>query len=167
ACAADDQCQCEHTAQDDNGSGRRGMFEMHGWYPYQQPAPIMSRSRSIAAPAHLRGSISSKRFEERGQVGPPFRSSRFPGSKPPSHADDVQDVAVRVLEPCHFHVPAHMNVTIPGCSRHVVMFESHALVAQCPYDVLDVVANRPCDCGGFVGACILRAVDINDGITAF
>ena len=46
---------------------------------------------------------------------------------PPLSVNDVEYVAIRVLEPSDFHVAGDVNIVLSGHVRHIVVFESDAL----------------------------------------
>lgn len=45
----------------------------------------------------------------------------------PLSVNDVEYVAIRVLEPSDFHVAGDVNIVLSGHVRHIVVFESDAL----------------------------------------
>ena len=45
----------------------------------------------------------------------------------PLSIDDVENIAIRILEPGDFHVAANVNISLSGHARHIVMLERDAL----------------------------------------
>ena len=62
----------------------------------------------------------------------------------PLSVNDVEYVAIRVLEPRDFHVAGDVNIALSGHVRHIVVFESDALVLEFSHDTLYILADHPC-----------------------
>ena len=62
----------------------------------------------------------------------------------PLSVNDVEYVAIRVLEPSDFHVASDVNIVLSGHVRHIVVFESDALGLEFLHDTLYILANHPC-----------------------
>ncbi len=62
----------------------------------------------------------------------------------PLSVNDVEYVAIRVLEPSDFHVASDVNIALSGHVRHIVVFESDALVLEFSHDTLYILADHPC-----------------------
>src|SRR5688572_27426030 len=60
-----------------------------------------------------------------------------------SAADEVQDIAVRVLEPGDLHVAGDMDVAFAAHAGPVIMLERDALRGQSFGQLRDAVADRP------------------------
>jgi hypothetical protein len=81
----------------------------------------------------------------------------------PLSVNDVEYVAIRVLEPRDFHVAGDVNIVLSGHVRHIVVFESDALVLEFSHDTLYILADHPCQGCGLVGSGVLRFVNVNRG----
>ena len=73
----------------------------------------------------------------------------------PLSINDVEYVAIRVLEPSDFHVASDVNIVLSGHVRHIIVFESDALGLEFSHDTLYVLADHPCHCCGLVGSSVL------------
>jgi hypothetical protein len=49
------------------------------------------------------------------------------GTLVPLLVNDVEDVAIRILEPSDFHLTSNMNITLSPHVRHVIVFKRDAL----------------------------------------
>jgi hypothetical protein len=83
----------------------------------------------------------------------------------PLSINDVEYVAIRVLEPSDFHVASDVNIVLLGHVRHIVVCESDALCLEFFHDTLYVLADHPSQGCGFIGSGVLRLVNVNRGIS--
>ena len=60
-----------------------------------------------------------------------------------SDVHDIEDVAVRILEPGRPQVPSDVNVALPCHTRQIVVLELDALRFQVAHDVIHAVADVP------------------------
>ncbi len=81
----------------------------------------------------------------------------------PLSVNDVEYVAIRVLEPSDFHVASDVNIVLSSYVRHIIVFESDALGLEFSHDTLYILADHPCQGCGLVGSSVLRLVNVNRG----
>ena len=73
----------------------------------------------------------------------------------PLSTNDVEDVAVRVLEPSDFHVAADVDIALSRHVRHVIVLERNTLGFKRPHDLFHILTDYPRHGRGLVGSCIL------------
>ena len=78
---------------------------------------------------------------------------------------DVENIAIWIFEPGHFQITTDVNVPLSGQTRHVV-FERDPFALQLAHHAVQIVSNRPGDCPGLVGACLLGLVDVEGRVAA-
>src|SRR5207247_6159341 len=92
----------------------------------------------------------------------PGACGHSPALRPSSSVDEVEDVAVRILEPRDLDVSEDVNVAFELRAGHVVVLEAHALGLQLTHDGFHFVhrAGRPCriDYGPFAEAMRVKCL---------
>ena len=81
----------------------------------------------------------------------------------PLSINDVEYVAIRVLEPSDFHLAGDVNIALSGSIRHIIVFKSDALGLEFLHDTLYILADHPCQGCGLIGSSVLRFVNVNRG----
>src|SRR6266567_3069922 len=81
-------------------------------------------------------------------------------------AVDVQDIAIRILEPSGLEISRNMDVAFATESGQVVVFEHDVRPLEGPDDGFDFVTDAPGRRCRLIGAGKLRLIDHDDGTSA-